>query len=145
MQQNCTTLVKNVTIGLIKLRQWSSDSLLETFSRFQPDWADAIRKTYHVKLISITAICIDTFIFCGIWETQTQPLPIILSSSWVFPMELSRWVRVSARDHLSPNYLVITPGCRRPFTVPSHVVLFLPINTYLPILTNLPPSNIDMY
>ena len=45
---------------------------------------------------------------------------------------------VSAWHHLSPNYLVITPGCRRPFTVPSHEVLFLPINTYLPILTNLP-------
>ena len=47
---------------------------------------------------------------------------------------------VSAWHHLSPNYLVITPGCRRPFTVPSHEVLFLPINTYLPILTNLPTT-----
>ena len=49
---------------------------------------------------------------------------------------------VSAWHHLSPNYLVITPGCRRPFTVPSHEVLFLPINTYLPILTN-PPSDLE--
>ena len=34
--------------------------------------------------------------------------------------------RVSAGDHLSPNYLVITPHCSPPFTGPSHEVLFLP-------------------
>ena len=66
------------------------------------------------------------------WETHTQPLPIPLSSSSVFPMKLSRWVRVSARDHLSPNYLVITPHSCPQFTGPSHQVLFLPRPTYLP-------------
>ena len=134
MQQNCTTLVKNVTIGLIKLRQWSSDSLLETFSRFQPDWADAIRKTYHVKLISITAICIDTFIFCGILRDTYSAI----ANSFIIIISISNEIEQVGEGickrppvpQLSCNNTPLRPQ----FTGPSHQVLFLPTYppTYLP-------------